>query len=121
MEELKFYAIQKKNGEWYRNRGSGYRPMWIKELKKAKIYANVGQARARITMFMNEEDVIHDLVEFTLTGVRVLDETERLEKAKLEKQRELDAREVRRVENELRYAQDAMKRAQEKIASLKKR
>lgn len=118
MEELKFYAIQLTTGEWYRARSGNRSSGWVKELKKAKIYGNVSQARSRITMFANENRIVPDLIEFTLTGSRVVDETERLARAKLEKQQKLDAQEVRRVEFELKRAEHAMQQAKERIASL---
>ena len=119
MNILEFYAIRKKGTDLYfRPRGQGgYGAHWV-EMTKAKIYPRIGTARTQVTFWTNTGlDV--ELVKLGVTIIEVIDETERLRKAKETKERKEAAREERRRKQRLRDAQSAYDKAKHRLNLLK--
>lgn len=75
---LTMYAVRNQEGKFFRAKGyGGYGNTWVDDLKKAKIYPRIGQARSRVTFFANTypQYGIPDLVELRVTemiAVRIL-------------------------------------------------
>lgn len=106
---LKLYAIR--NGEQYYK--AGYR--WVDTLEKARIFNTIGPPRAIITT-LNEWLPNITLIELTVTKMSVIDETERLVKAKLAKERKLlkykrqrDLNEIKRLKENLADAEKSLR------------
>lgn len=119
---ITLYAIRNSKGEWFRAKGrDGYgKKTWNEDLNIAKLYTKLSQARARVTFFANnyKDFPVPQLVEFQATQVRVVDETERVAKAKLKKQLEVENRKKIHAEVELKHAQAALAEAKAKIKKL---
>lgn len=88
---LKLYAIQNKDGKWFKSRGfRNYgRTSWVDTLEEAKIYSKISQARSQVTYWFNNypEYGIPKLMELQITNSVELNETERVKKSisKIEK------------------------------------
>jgi hypothetical protein len=83
--QLKFYAVMNSEGQLLRTRGQGGGGLtWVDDVMKAKIYPRPGAARSRITFFSNAYPnyPAPKLVEFSIGEIKILDEVERLNKAK---------------------------------------
>jgi predicted RNase H-like nuclease (RuvC/YqgF family) len=110
-----FYAIRNSDGQYFRAKGyGGGGATWVDTIEKAKVYQRIGPARARVTYFANNfpNYPTPELVKFIATRVEVLDETERVEKAKEKKKRETEQREVRQKKWQLKRAQQELEEAQ---------
>ncbi len=77
-----FYVLRDKNNKYYTNGSRSYpNGHWISKIDDARIYVNLGQARAQVTRLGKDLDI----VEFKAEEIRVLDEKahfEKLNKAK---------------------------------------
>lgn len=88
---LTLYAVQNEKGQYFRAKGySGSGNTWVDDINKAKIYPKIGGARGTITWFANNYPKYPTLklLKLTVSNVEVLDETERVNKAKDKKARE---------------------------------
>ena len=100
--KLNFYIIQNKEGKYFRAKGfGGYGNTWVEDVKNARVYQKIGQARSRVSFFANTypEYGVPDILELTVTGVTVLDETSRVEKAAKAKAK----KELKRVERAIEH------------------
>ncbi len=111
--KLILYAVQNHEGKYFRAKGmNGYGDSWVDELKTAKIYPRIGPARSCVT-FWNNLSIEHDknklehnkkhipapvILELHVTKSIVLDEQDRLNKAKIRKQKEQILKEQRELE-----------------------
>jgi hypothetical protein len=89
--EIKMYAVRNSKGHWFRAKGrDGYnKKTWVAELEKAKFYTKIGQARARVTFFANNNPnnlPLLEIVEFTASVTGVIDEKERILKVGIERE-----------------------------------
>jgi len=119
---LKLYAVRNSDGLYFKSRGySGYGKMWV-ELRDAKTYGKIGQARSRITFFArNYKDFPPpELVELHVTAAVVLDETARLEKVVGVHARKQEEQKVRQAKMDLEYAYEDLKLAEQKIEKARK-
>jgi len=120
---LELYAVRNKEGKYFRSKGyGGYGQTWVDDLKSAKIYAKLGQARARVTWFSSNypEYGIPDVCLLTVTTVTVLDETKRVQRAIKNKEAAKQKREVRHRKWQLERAQRELQAAQENLEKLTK-
>jgi len=82
-DEIKLYAVRNAEGQWFRRKGyGGYGKTWVDNFSAARIWNKIGHARAQVTYFAKHypQYGIPELVELTVTGFEVLDETERVTK-----------------------------------------
>lgn len=119
---LTIYAIQNFEGKYFKSRGLNTynRTRWVNELKNAKIYLKIGNARKVCTYYANTfpEHGIPSLVELNISEIKIINETDRINKAialKTEKDRE---NEIHRIEREIIYEQHFEIKNQEKLHNL---
>ncbi len=82
--ELELYAVRNKDGEWFRAKGyGGGGASWVDDIKKAKIYSKIGQARSRVTFFATNypEFGVPEIVKLKVSESEAVDETLRVEKS----------------------------------------
>ena len=82
---LVLYAVRNNKGQYFRAKGyGGGGNTWVDDINKAKIYGKTGGARGTITWFANNYPnyPTPDLIKLTVTGIEVMDEKGRVEKAK---------------------------------------
>lgn len=121
-ESLILYAVRNQEEKWFRAVGRGGQgDSWVPELQKARLYSKIGQARGRVTYFVNNwpKFGVPDIVELTLGGMRVLDETVRVKEATDAIARRDAARQEAHAAWELEQAQLKLKAAKLAIARLK--
>lgn len=119
---LEFFAVRNSSGQYFHNVGyGGYGKSWVDDLSKAKIYTKIGQARSRVTWFSRNhpEYPMPVIIKIIANRAVVLDETERVKKAILSKQRTEIRREEESAKQSIKYAEEDLKRAQEKLEKLK--
>jgi len=113
VEGFEFYAVRNQDGQWFRAKGyGGYGSSWTDDPKRARIYQKIGQARSRVTFWANNypDYGVPDLVRFTVSGAEVIDESDRVKKAK-------EKKEKWQANQELRYRKHQLKTAQQKLAA----
>lgn len=74
-EDLKFYAVRNKDGQWFRRKGySGGGDSWVDTLRGARIYNKPGYARAIVTWFYKHypEYGYADIVEFSVSETKII-------------------------------------------------
>ncbi len=119
---LILYAVRNSKGQYFRAKGyGGGGATWVDDINKAKIYGKTGGARGTITWFANAfpDYPIPDLIKLTVTGIEVIDETARVEKAKQKKLEEKARREKQRAEYAIKEAERKLAEAQAKLNKLK--
>lgn len=122
-EQLILYAIKNEKGEWYKTYSTTRNRGWKKKLTEAKIWSRAGQARAKLTALANEYPALPPplLVEFVVTQVRVVDQTERVAQSRLEAQRKRKQYEEELAKQRLEDAQRRLARAQLDLSQLQRR
>ena len=121
--KLVLFAVRNKEGKWFRAKGqNGYGNSWVDEIKDAKIYTKIAQARSRVTFWANNypDFGIPDLVKIISTKFEVIEETSRVKNAKEKKDREEAQRLANNKKWELERAQKDFNEAQRRLKSLKK-
>lgn len=119
---LKMYAVQNLEGKYFRSKGyQGYGKNWVDELDKAKIYAKLGQARARVTWFStnHSEYGIPNIVILSVTMITILNEEERVNKSINKKQNVEENRKKRRAKRDLENAEFILNEAQKNLDKLR--
>jgi len=126
-DQLSFFAVRNKQGEWFKYKYGGWRCSWVKELKKARIYNKIGYAKSIVAFFerTNPQYGIPDVVEFRVAATTVHDQTEELAKRK-RKQENARKREVERKAKweydqalkRLESAKKELENAQNKVSSM---
>lgn len=129
-DELRFYAVKNKAGQWFRRRGyGGGGESWVDKLKQARVYTKPGGARAVISWFSNRypQHGTPKLVVFKAVFEEEIDESERIKKAEeQEKVREAKRAKARaesarlRAEQALQKAKDDLRKAEEEQRSFEK-
>jgi hypothetical protein len=117
-EELALFAVQNNQGQWFRAKGfGGHGNTWVDDFQKAKVYPKIGQARSRITFFATNYPTYPapKLVKLVISEVMVIDETDRVEKAKKKRVNREARQELRRKQYSLKLAQDDLERAQKRL------
>ena len=121
---LTLYAVQNEKGQFFRAKGyGGYGQTWVDDINKAKIYAKIGGARGTITWFANNYSKYPTpkLIKLTVNKFEVVDETERVNKAKEKKQKAEAERQKRNAEWEMQQAKKQLEEAQARVNQLSKK
>lgn len=107
------YAVRNTEGQWLRTKGyGGYGSSWTDDQDKARLYAKLGQARARRTFFFSRwpEFGTPEIVKFECEPV-IIDDTVAAEKAKRKAATKKELAEVRRTERAMEIALADIERA----------
>ena len=68
-EELKFYAVRNREGQWFHRKGmSGAGEHWREDVEEARIYNKIGHARRQVTYFAENWPSfgVPEIVEFSV-------------------------------------------------------
>ena len=115
-------AVRNNKGQYFRAKGyGGGGNTWVDDINKAKIYGKTGGARGTITWFANNYPnyPTPDLIKLTVTGIEVMDEKGRVEKAKQKKAEQEANRKKAQAERDLKNAEEELARATERVKQLK--
>ena len=121
VERLKLYAVRNKEGNWFRAKGyGGYGKTWTCDIKQARLWAKISPARSQVTFFSNKwpKYGIPDIVEFSIGGFEVLDETERVQEKQRRKIEYEKKQEIEHRKWEIKRAKEKMQKAQEELDRL---
>jgi hypothetical protein len=116
---LVLYAVRNHEGKFFRAKGyQGYGETWVDDLKRARIYARPGPARAQVTFFATHYPSlgIPELVELHVGRVIAVQETERIQKNRQIKKVAERQREKKMAEESLRRAEENFKQAEKELA-----
>jgi len=118
--EILVYAVRNSNNEWFRAKGyGGYGKSWVSALDQAKIFTKISQARRTVTYFANNNPSklpTPQLVEFKVLENKVIDESGRIAKAILKKEKDR----TQQAQRSAKYALDSAQRAlDDALAKLK--
>lgn len=118
---LTMYAVRNQEGKFFRAKGyGGYGDTWVDDLKKAKIYPRIGQARSRVTFFANTypQYGIPDLVELRVTEMIAVQEVKRVKKSQSRKEKHEAEMKKQRAEWEKKRAEEQIAKAQATLRRL---
>jgi hypothetical protein len=121
---LEVYVVQNAQGQFFRAKGySGSGKTWVNDISQAKLYPNTRGARQSITFFANAYPKLPApvLLKLTIGKVEVMDESDRLLKAKQRKEKAVAERKRRDAEYALERAKSRMAEAEREIKTLQKR
>lgn len=119
--DLELYVVRNSEGKFFRTKGyGGYGDTWIESIAKARIYAKLGTARAIVSFFANNYPKYPApvIVKMKVMESEVLDEKERLQKAKEKKQKAEETREIRNKKWELDRAKIVFEEAEKRYKKL---
>jgi hypothetical protein len=120
---LTLYAVQNRDGQWFRAKGrGGYGETWVDDIKAARTYTRIGPAKAAVTFFHKRwpEYGAPYIVKLHVTRVERVDQTERAGKA-VQRLKEKDARAARfQARWELQRAREKLAQASAAIERLRK-
>jgi len=118
---FELYAVQNSDGKWFHRKGfGGYGQTWCDEPHKARIYTKIGQARAQITYFVKNYPKFPTpkLVKLVVDRVEVVDETERVAKAKVAQEKAKVRKEIQHKKYMVDMAIQDLERAQKRVKEL---
>jgi len=130
-EPILLYAIRNEKGEWFLPYSRGSAASWQPELIHAKIYTKQGAAQGKITALANEDAAwcmlhpsakpkpIPELVEFTVVETRVIDQKDRVAKAKQKKIEENIQREIANKQYAVKCAEEQLQKAHAQLKKLR--
>lgn len=119
-----FYVVQNSNGEFFRRKGyGGSGSSWVKSIDTARVWIKISGARSVVTYFANNYPgyPVPKIVKLTITATEVIDETERVEKARLKKKQALEQRELLEAKRRLKAAEEAVEKAQQRLEQEQRR
>ena len=120
--KLDLYVVVNQEGKFFRAVGyGGGGESWVDTIDKAKIYAKLGQARSRVTWWNNTYPKygMPVILKLTATGTEIINEVERVEKAKEKKLMEEANRKKTQEKWALEDAERKLKEAQAEIKRIK--
>lgn len=117
--KFNMYAVRNAAGFWLKN-FTYNTPSWVQDITDARVYKKCGQARSRITEFSKRwpNMPLPELVEFTVTESRVIDETARIEQAKAKRKEAEAKRKKEEANTALERAKKELLVAQAKVTAL---
>lgn len=119
---LVLYVVRNSDGQFFRAKGyNGYGQSWVDDINKAKFYGKTSGARGTITYFVNNfpKFPAPDLIMLTLGKAIVIDEKDRIEKAKARKATEKERRELSQAKWNLDNALRKKEQAEEDLKKAK--
>ncbi len=122
ISELELYVVMNSTGQFFRAKGyGGYGSTWVNDIKKAKTYGKIGQARARVTWFFNTypEYSPPAILKLSVNSFEILNELDRVlkvQKTKIQKEAE---RKAKQAKSNLEYAQRNLEKAKQELEQAK--
>ncbi len=123
MNNLELYAIQSKDGKWFRRKGyGGSGECWTEDFKKARIYVNKGPCRGVISWWNNNYPQYGTpyLVILKIDEIKKIDESDLIkqkEQKKLEKEK---ISKIKETKYQIDLAEKTIQDAKLKLEKLKK-
>lgn len=117
VENLELYLVRNQEGKWFCIKGGD----WTNDLKKARVYQNIGSARAKVTWYANHYPRygIPEIIKLNICGFEVIDEKDRVNKV-IEKIKENQEKQrVTRQEQRIRKAEEELNRVKSDFNKLK--
>jgi len=121
--DLGLYVVVNNAGQYFRAKGyGGVGQSFVSDVKQCKVYCKIGPARSVVTYFANTYPQYPTLqiIKLNIAGYEVLDEADRVQKAKEKKAKAEAAHEKYMAEHSLKEAEKALKIAQDKLNKLKR-
>jgi len=112
---ITLYAVKNQEGKYFRAKGyGGGGDSWVDSLEKAKLYTKIGQARSRVSYFVNNwpEYGVPDIIKLTAVETETLNEIDRVNKQIKRKKSEKARHILRRKKIEFSRAQKMLELAQ---------
>ncbi len=112
------FLVRNRDGHWFRSKGyGGYGQTWVDDIRKAKLYTRLAQARSRVTYFAAKwpDFGTPEIVRLVVSGGEVLDEAARVEKATRAKRRAAETAELRTKQLKLSRAQAEFEQAKARL------
>jgi hypothetical protein len=122
VKEVAFYVVMNSDGQFFRSKGyGGYGKSWVNDLSTARIYAKIGPARSRVLFWANysPEYPPPKLIKLSFGSVEIIDEKERVEKAKEKKKNQRETARLWAIKQKLKRAQEDFERAKKELEQLK--
>lgn len=119
--ELELYAVCNKDGEFMRSKGyGGSGSKWVDDIKKARIYPRIGTARSQVTYWAKHypEYDTPKIVKLLVTGLEIVDETERISKAQRTKAKADLEFQLKNIKHQLELKKGLQKKEKEIRAQL---
>jgi len=115
-EDLEFYAVRNKAGQWFHRRGnSGSGEIWREDVREARIYNKIGSARSQVTFFAEKYPSygVPEIVCFKVGEVVVINEEDRLKKKQEREDKRAGIRRIKNSRAKLACAQSELKEEEE--------
>ena len=121
MESIDIFIIKHKTSDVYFENMGWNGPNWTMNENKAKIYVNLSNARRRITLLTNGKPPYPSvIVKMTATFVEILDEVDRIKKAKETRVLKDHQYKIYSAKCKMENAQKEMERAKNDLDNAKK-
>ena len=114
---MEFFVLQNEKGQFFRRKGyGGSGDTWVDSLDTARVWAKIGGARSVSSYFYNAYPKYPPLkiVKLTVSAAEIIDDSARLEKARIKKIKAAEARKLQESKYRLEQAQKDLQRAQER-------
>jgi hypothetical protein len=118
VSELELYVVMNSSGQFFRAKGyGGYGNTWISDIKKAKTYGKIGQARSRVTWFYNTYSQYPPptILKLKVGSYEVLNELERVLKASKTREQKEAERKTKQAKRDFEYAQEKLEKAKQEL------
>jgi hypothetical protein len=124
---MKVYAIRREDGKWFKSRKCGWhdwdRGQWVDLIDDAKIFTKEGQAKSSVTWVANNSTPkeVPELVEFELVMSAIIDQKDRVAKAKKDKERRELEYQKAHIQRDLEFARKEYDRVKENLRKLEQK
>jgi hypothetical protein len=120
---LELYVVRNQDGKFFRAKGyQGSGNTWVDDIKNARLYAKIQPARTAVTFFTKNYPKFGrpEILKLEVASFSVIDEKDRVDKAIDKLKKEEQARNERNRLNNIHYAKEKLKSAQNEIKRLTK-
>ena len=124
LKDINFYVVVNSDGKYFRKKGyMGTGDTWTDKFTVARVWVKLSGARSVVTFFANQypQYPTPNVLKLSIGSVEVLDESERVAKAKAKKQKDLETRELRSKKHALDTAKKQFEDAKSKYEQEKQK
>jgi hypothetical protein len=113
LKDVCFYVVVNSDGQFFCN--GGYASIWVDDISNARVYNNIGPARSMVTFIADYYPglSVPSIVKLSFSAVEILDEKDRVNKAKV-------ARVKKKQRSEIRRKKEALARAEKDLIEAKR-